>query len=113
MRTRLWLWILTLVFAGFTLHTSICACEVVHPHQGSTKPCIVRCHTTNKSEKTTTQLARQNSAIHPALLSLAIPQLAHPVVVDALPRFTLEESAPLLARGPPSASTTNLTPDSL
>ena len=101
LRTRLWLWILTLVFAGFTLHTSICACEVVHPHQGSTKPCIVRCHTTNRPEKSTAQLARQSAAIHPALLSLAIPRLARPVVVDALPRFTLENTAPLLARGQP------------
>src|SRR5690242_16884510 len=57
LRIRLWLWILTLVFAGFTLHTSICACEVVHPHHGSTKPCIVRCHTTTRPQKTTAQLA--------------------------------------------------------
>ncbi|HEX5547525.1 MAG TPA: hypothetical protein VFX24_08950 [Ktedonobacterales bacterium] len=104
MRTRLWLWILTLVFAVFTLHTSVCACAVVHPHQGSTKPCIVRCHTTNRPEKSTAQLARQSAAIHPALLALAIPWSAYPVVVDALPCFTLETSAPLLARGPPPVS---------
>lgn len=104
LRTRLWLWILTLVFAGFTLHTSICACEVVHPHQGSTKPCIVRCHTTARPQKTPAQLARQSVAIHPALLSLAIPGLAYLIVVDALPRFTLENAAPLLARGPPPVS---------
>jgi hypothetical protein len=104
LRTRLWLWILTLVFVGFTLHTSICACEVVHPHQGSTKPCVIRCHTTNRPEKSTAQLARQPVAMHPALLSLAIPALAYPAVVDALPRFTLENSAPLLARGPPPVS---------
>lgn len=104
LRTRLWLWILTLVFVGFTLHTSICACEVVHPHQGSTKPCVIRCHTTNRPAKSTAQLARQPVAMHPALLSLAIPGLAYPAVVDALPRFTLENSAPLLARGPPPVS---------
>ena len=101
LRTRLWLWILTLVFAGFTLHTSICACEVVHPHQGSTKPCIVRCHTTNGQQKSIAQLARPSGAVHPALLALTTPQLAYPAVADALPRFTLENTAPLLARGPP------------
>ncbi|HEY7341671.1 MAG TPA: hypothetical protein VH591_12370 [Ktedonobacterales bacterium] len=113
MRTRLWLWILTLVFAVFTLHTSICACEVVHPHQGSTKPCIVRCHSTNRQPKSSAQPARQSSAIHPALLSLATPGLVYPVVVDALPRFALENAAPLLARGPPPVSAAHNTPDTL
>ena len=105
LRTRLWLWLFTLVFAGFVLHATVCACEVVHPHKGSTKPCIAQCHSTDKQSITVQQAARPD-ILHPALLSLVTPQRALYTLFTPFIRFTPENADPLLARGPPPGSPT-------
>ena len=105
LRTRLWLWLFTLVFAGFVLHATVCACEVAHPHKGSTKPCVVQCHTnaTERSHATAHRSARPD-ILHPALLLLFTPQRALHTISSRFVRFTPENSDPLLARGPPPVS---------
>lgn len=111
LRTRLWLWLFTLVFAGFVLHATVCACAVVHPHKGSTKPCITQCHATKKQSIITQQAARPD-IVHPALRLLLTPQLPLPRITSALPRFAPENADPLLARGPPPGSISSNTPGS-
>ena len=100
MRTRLWLWLFTLVFAGFVLHATVCACEVVHPRKGSTKPCIAHCHSTDKQSTITNRAARPD-ILHPALLSLVTPPHTFHTLLTAFIHFTPENADPLLARGPP------------
>ena len=101
MRTRLWLWLFTLVFAGFVLHATVCACKVVHPHKGSTKPCVVQCHTSSAEKQLARRQAERPDIIHPALLPLVTQQRAFHALLSAFIHFTPENADPLLARGPP------------
>ena len=104
MRTRLWLWLFTLVFAGFVLHATVCACEVAHPHKGSTKPCVVQCQKVVE-QTNTTQRTTPPDILHPALLTLVPSLRVFHLFFSVVTRFAPENADPLLARGPPPLST--------
>lgn len=108
LRTRLWLWLFTLVFAGFVLHATVCACEVVHPGEGSTRPCITQCH--KAVERTSaTQQATPPDILHPTLLTLVPPPRVFHLIFSGFTRFAPEYGDPLLARGPPLLSALSTT----